>query len=92
LVGITLREHADAIAVHHHRVTVDAYLARELAVGRVVARQVRVGVGITEIVDRDDLDFLCATALIKCAQHVAPDAPVTVDANLDCHGVNSSVV
>src|SRR2546423_7227333 len=28
-----------------------------------------------------------ALALVQRTQHVAPDAPVTVDANLDCHAL-----
>src|SRR5690606_31529054 len=66
-------------------IAVDAHFAGELAVGGVVARQVGIGVRVAEVVDRDDLDFLRALRFIQCPQRVAADAPVPVDAYLDCH-------
>ena len=51
----------------------------------VVLRKVRVGLGVPEVVDRDDLDLLVSPRLIKGAQNVAPDAPVAVDRDSDCH-------
>jgi hypothetical protein len=46
---------------------------------------VGVGVRVAEIVDRDDLDLVRPTGFIQGAQHIAPDASVTVDAHLDRH-------
>ena len=64
-------------------------LARELAVGGVVFGEVRVGGGIAQIVDGDDLDLAVALALIQGPQDIAADAAVTVDAYLDasCHSL-----
>ena len=84
---IALREHADAVAVDDHRVAFDADRARKLAVRGVVARQVRVGLRAAEIVDRDDRDVVLLAVLVMRAQHVAPDAAVAVDGNLDRHGL-----
>ena len=49
--GIALRDHADAVAVHHHRIAVDVHFAAEAAVRRVEAGQMGVGIGIAQIVD-----------------------------------------
>ena len=50
----------------------------------VEAEEVGVGLDRAEIVDRHDLDVLAA-GLHDRAQHVAPDAPETVDSNPNCH-------
>src|ERR1700733_5373923 len=82
---IALREHADAIAVDDHRIALDAYFPREPAVHRVVARQVRIGLRVTQIIDGDDLDLAGALGVVQSAQNVAADAAVAVDSNLDWH-------
>jgi hypothetical protein len=58
-------------------------------VGGVVAGQVRIGLRVAQIVDRDDLDVVALAAFVVCTQHIAADAPVTVDGNLDRHLSNS---
>ena len=58
----------------------------------VVARQVRIGLRLAEIVDRDDLDIVFLTAFVMCAQYVAADSAVTVDGNLDGHGILLSTI
>src|SRR4029077_1863476 len=87
---VALGAHADAVAVHHHVVAVDLDLAVEAAVHRVVARQVGVGLRVAQVIERDDLHLAGALALVECAQHVASDAPITIDADLDCHHPSSS--
>ncbi len=52
---------------------------------RVVARQMRVGLGITEIVDGDDLDFAAALTFVERAQDVATDTAIAVDCYFDGH-------
>ena len=52
---------------------------------RVVARQVRIDLGVAQIVDRHDLQLRALAALVQRAQHVAPDAAVAVDSNFQCH-------
>src|SRR5699024_8565610 len=54
---------------------------REPAMYRVVTSQVRVGRGIAEIVDRDNLDLRRSAGLVNGAQDVASDAAIAVD----CH-------
>ncbi len=78
---IALSEHADAIAVHDHRVPVDGDFARKTPMHRVMAGEVRIGLGIAQVVERHDLHLARALALIKRAQDVAPDAAVPVDAH-----------
>ncbi len=82
---IALGADADAVAIDHQRIAVDLDRAGEVAVGGVVAGQMGVGLGIAEIVDGDDLDLAIAPFLVQRAQHVAPDAAVTVDRCLDGH-------
>ena len=60
--------------------------------GGVVLGQVRVGLGVAEVVDRDDLDLLSATGFVQRTQNVAANATVTVDGDLNCHGTASSGV
>ena len=55
------------------------------AVGRVVARQMRIGLRIAQVIEGHDLDFLLAAALIQGTQHIASDAAIAVDANPHCH-------
>ena len=82
---IALRDHADPVAVDDHRVAVDVHVALEPAMHGVEAGQMRVGVGIAEIVDRHDLDLALVWSLVQGAQNVAADAAIAVDADLDCH-------
>ena len=55
----------------------------------VVARQVRIGLGLAEVVDRDDLDVVLLPAFVMRAQDVAADAAVTVDSDFDGPVLNS---
>ena len=54
---VALRDHADAVAVHHHRIAIDVHIAAEAAMHGVEARQVGIGIGIAQIVDADDFDL-----------------------------------
>ncbi len=51
----------------------------------VVLRQVRIGLRVAEIVDRDDLDLVGALRFVQRAQDVAADSSVTVDTHFDRH-------
>ncbi len=82
---ITLREHLDPVAVDDDVAAVDVDLAVELAVCRVVARQVRVGLGVAQVVEGDDVELARAAILVDGTHYVAPDAAVAVDADLNCH-------
>ena len=85
LAGIALRQHLDAIAVDDQRIAVDLDLAAERTVHGVVARQMRIDLGVAEIVDRDDLQLRALAALVQRAQHVAADAAVTIDPHFQRH-------
>ena len=86
LRGIALGDDADAVAVHHHGVALDFDLAGELAVHRVVAREVRVGLGRAEVVDGDDGEVVRFPALVMRAQDVSANAAVAVDGDANGHG------
>src|SRR5690606_4605124 len=70
-----------AVAVGSHR-------AGEAAVRAVIGEQQRVGLGIGEIVDRDELEIVIA-ALEDRACHQPPDAPEPVDRYFRRHLKNS---
>jgi hypothetical protein len=82
---IALRKHLDAVAVHHHRIAVDFHLAGKLAVRRVVACEVCVGLDGAQVVHRDDLQVVLLAALVMGAEDVAADAAVAVDGDADGH-------
>src|SRR6185312_7774602 len=83
--GVAVGEHADAIAVDDHLLAFDGDLAGKAPVRGVVARQVRVGLGAAEVVDRDDRKIVLLAALVVRAQRVAADASIAVDRHLDRH-------
>ncbi len=82
---IALRQHANFVAIDDHVVAVDRYGAGEFAVRRVVAGEMGVGLGVAKVVDRYDLDFRIALALVKRAQNIAADAAVAIDCDFDGH-------
>src|ERR1700738_660936 len=61
----------------------------ETAVHGIETRQMNIGVGVPQVVDRDHLDLVRVPALIECAQNIAADAPIAIDSHLDCHRVSS---
>ncbi|MOA19390.1 hypothetical protein D3C78_1397680 [compost metagenome] len=82
---VAVGQHADLVAVDDHEVAVDFDGARELAVGGVVARQVRVRLGIAQVVDGDDFDIVLLATFVVGTQDVAADATVTVDGDANSH-------
>jgi len=89
---VPLGEHADAIAVHDHRIAIDVHFPRKLAVGGVVTGEVRVRVRIAEVIDGHDLDLRGALGFVERSQDVAADAAVTIDTDLDWHVYLSSAL
>src|SRR5678815_1303574 len=85
LAGVALGADLDAVALHDKVAAIYANLAGELAMRGVVLRQVRIRLGIAEIVDRDDLDLARAVRLVQRAQHHAADTAVAVDRDLYRH-------
>ena len=82
---IALGADLDAIAVHHHGIAFHGDRPREFSVRGVVARQMRVGLRVAEVVDRDELQVVLFAAFIVRAQDVAADAAVTVDRYSNAH-------
>ena len=54
---------------------------------RVVTREVRIGLRIAEVIERNDLHLRIALGLVERAQNVAPNTTVTVDPHLYCHAL-----
>ena len=86
---IALGEHTDPVAVHHHAVAIDSHGPGKLAVGRIVPRQVGVGIGVTQVIDRHDGDLASAPGLVEGAKNIAADMAVTIDGNFDGHANDS---
>ena len=96
LGGIAFGEDLDAVArIAAHGdddgVAVGLDRAGELAVRRVVLREVRVRLRIAEVVDRDDLEIVLLASFVVRAKDVAADAAVAVDGDFDGHvGITGS--
>ena len=88
LVRIALGEHFEGAMADIHHVAINFYVSIEAPVHRIIFKQMRVRRDRTEVVDGDQLQ-IPAVVLDHGAQDVAPDAPETVDCDLDCH-VNTS--
>ena len=58
-------------------------VAGKLPVRGVVLQQVRVGLRVAQVVDRDELQLVLLAAFVVGAQHHAPDAAESVDGYLD---------
>ena len=80
-------QHRDAVAIDHQMAAVDLDVLAERSVRGVMTRQIRIGLRIAQVIQRDDLD-VGATRLVQRAQDVAADATISVDADLDCHDVS----
>jgi len=84
---VAFRTNLDVVAIDDQVAACHADRARKLAVRGVVLGQVGIGLGIAEIVDRDDPDRVGAVVFVQRTQDVAADAAVAVDRDLDRHGV-----
>ncbi len=62
---VAVGQHANLVAVDDHVVALNRHGAGKTAVRGIVLRQVRIGLGIAEVVDRDDLDIVLLAALVQ---------------------------
>ena len=85
--GIALAGHGDGFAVHLDAVIGGRHIATETAMGGVILKQKRIGLGIGQIVDRHQIQPAIGP-LQNGARHQAADTPETVDRYFDCHGDN----
>ena len=74
----------DLVAVDDHHALAGFDGAGETAVDAVVLQQVRVGVVVGQIVDRDDLDIVAAR-FVDSPQHQPADTTESIDGNLNSH-------
>ena len=82
---VTFGEHANLVTIDDHMIAVDRYATRKSAMRRIAPRQMGVRVGITQIINSDDLDLGALVTFVQRAQYVATDASVTINAYLNCH-------
>ena len=84
LSGVALGDHGDALTVDHEVAVDDINLARVAAVVGVVLEEMGVGVGVGEVVDRDDFEVI-AVEVEHALEHLPPDAAEAVDADFGRH-------
>src|SRR5690606_5263528 len=85
---VPLGQDVDPPAADDERAAVDLDVVLERAVRRVVTEQVGEGLGVCQVVDRDDLQV--APALERGAEEAASDAAEAVDA--DAHDAHPSLL
>ncbi len=85
---VALGQHLDLLAVDHQRALVGLDGAREAAQDRVVLEQVGHRGRVDQVIDGDELEVRARR--VRRAEHVAPNPPETVDADLHSHDVISS--
>src|SRR5690606_12474740 len=85
LLGIADRGHLEAVGSDRDRVALHRDIAREAAMHRIIAKQMRVGLDRAEIVHGDDIDVL-APRFINRAHDIAADAAKSVDGYPEGHG------
>ena len=66
-------------------IAVDADIAIEPSVGGIVLSQVRVGLGIAQVIDGHDVEVGLPTQLVDGADHIPADTAITVDGDFDSH-------
>ena len=80
---IALGNDLDRVAVHDDGLVLDFHARRKRPVGGVVLQQVRVGLGIAEVVDGDELQPVLLLSLIVGAKNHAPNPSESVDRDFD---------
>src|SRR4051794_27176980 len=83
LCRIPLGHDSDGVAVHDERAALHADGPLEGAMRRVVFEKVGIRLRVAQVVQRDELQAVLLAALIMRPEDVAPNAPKTVDCNLD---------
>ena len=82
---IALCADPDPLAIDHHMIAVHRDIAREFAVGRVVAGEMSVDLSVPQVVDRHDLQAVFLATFEMGAKDIAADSPVAVDCDSNCH-------
>ena len=65
LCRVPFRQDPNPVVVDQHIIAVYRYRSGKLAMGGVVTGQVGIGLGIPQVVDRNDADFIRAAALVQ---------------------------
>ncbi len=88
---IAFGAHLDPVAVYDHGLAFHRDRAGKFSVDGVVARQMRIGLRVAEVVDRDELQIVSLSAFIMSAQDVATYSSVPVDGDSNCHAFTPSI-
>ncbi len=81
---IALLVDVDFFAIHNQRVAFIADVEIRAAMDAVILHQMGIGLGIGQIVDRDEFD-VGAARFIQGPGDKTTDATKTIDTNFDCH-------
>src|SRR5690606_18340625 len=88
LAGIAFAGHGDIAAVNDDRVVPRGYFAGEATVNRIVGEEQRVGLGVGQVVDRDEFQIVII-ALEDGTRDKPPDPSEPVDRYFSRHLKNS---
>src|SRR5690625_440783 len=80
---------AYAVTVDHQMIAIQRHLAGKRPVNGVAPGQMLGNLEVGRAVDDDHFKLIAASCFINCAQHIAADAAIAIDGNLDGHVGNS---
>jgi hypothetical protein len=82
---IALSEYFDPVTVYHQVTVFYNYRTRKFTVRGIVLCQVSITVGITQIIDGYDADFIGTVQFIQGTHDIATDTPIAINCNFYCH-------
>ena len=85
LFRISLSKNFNLIAIDNECVISSFYRIWKLTMCRIIFCQMSIAVGITQIIDRKNLQFIGAATFIKCSHHISTNSSVSIDCYLYCH-------
>src|SRR5690606_40955706 len=89
---IAIGKNTDLVAIDYHVITIDGDSTREAAMCSVILSQVGIGLGIAQIIDRDDFNIMLFATFIVSTQYITADAAVAVNCNTNGHYILSCFI
>ncbi len=86
VAGIALGRHRDSLAVYGDAASVGADIAGETPMRRIILEQQRVGPGIGQVIDRDQIEIM-VVAFQHSARDEPADATETINSDFDSHRI-----
>ena len=79
----------NALTIDDHRVAVNGDGAIEMAMNRIMTRQVGIDFCIAQVIDGDQGEFFAAAAFVDSPQNIAANTTITIDCQTDRHAACS---